>query len=196
MRSIGIRELRQQASTYLRDVERGETVEVTDRGRPVARLVPVGRSDPRAELITSGRLARGEGDLVKLVVREPESTALRRYLRSDEARFSCGLARVEVVRAVRPHGARAVSRARAVLGRIDLLRLDDALLDGAARMDPSSLRSLDAIHLAAAMARSEEHTSELQSLAYLVCRLLLEKKKKKEIKVYSLINIQRAQISK
>src|SRR2546425_5656561 len=34
--------------------------------------------------------------------------------------------------------------------------------------------------------RSEEHTSELQSLAYLVCRLLLEKKKKKE-KIY--INI-------
>src|SRR2546425_12246295 len=30
----------------------------------------------------------------------------------------------------------------------------------------------------AATARSEEHTSELQSLAYLVCRLLLEKKKK------------------
>src|SRR2546425_12104949 len=29
--------------------------------------------------------------------------------------------------------------------------------------------------------RSEEHTSELQSLAYLVCRLLLEKKKKEEI---------------
>src|SRR2546425_4330304 len=29
------------------------------------------------------------------------------------------------------------------------------------------------------VARSEEHTSELQSLAYLVCRLLLEKKKKK-----------------
>src|SRR5205823_11285516 len=29
--------------------------------------------------------------------------------------------------------------------------------------------------------RSEEHTSELQSLAYLVCRLLLEKKKKKKI---------------
>src|SRR2546425_3587792 len=32
--------------------------------------------------------------------------------------------------------------------------------------------------------RSEEHTSELQSLAYLVCRLLLEKKKKKKIKTY------------
>src|SRR2546425_8722956 len=32
----------------------------------------------------------------------------------------------------------------------------------------------------AAAMRSEEHTSELQSLAYLVCRLLLEKKKKKK----------------
>src|SRR2546425_9138172 len=33
--------------------------------------------------------------------------------------------------------------------------------------------------------RSEEHTSELQSLAYLVCRLLLEKKKKKLIRISS-----------
>src|SRR2546425_9029060 len=32
--------------------------------------------------------------------------------------------------------------------------------------------------------RSEEHTSELQSLAYLVCRLLLEKKKKKKLEDY------------
>src|SRR2546425_4381227 len=35
------------------------------------------------------------------------------------------------------------------------------------------------------MARSEEHTSELQSLAYLVCRLLLEKKKK--IQIYYIV---------
>src|SRR2546423_9891362 len=34
--------------------------------------------------------------------------------------------------------------------------------------------------------RSEEHTSELQSLAYLVCRLLLEKKKKTIIEAYEL----------
>src|SRR2546425_4839036 len=34
-------------------------------------------------------------------------------------------------------------------------------------------------HAAGTRNRSEEHTSELQSLAYLVCRLLLEKKKKK-----------------
>src|SRR5229473_6444881 len=39
-------------------------------------------------------------------------------------------------------------------------------------------------------ARSEEHTSELQSLAYLVCRLLLEKKKKYNItyRTYNHIN--------
>lgn len=94
--------------------------------------------------------------IVKLVVREPESTALRRYLRADAARVSCGLARVEVVRAVRPHGANAVARARAVLGRIDLVRLDDALLDAAARIDLAMLRSLDAIHLAAATALGDD----------------------------------------
>src|SRR5687767_15640710 len=37
---------------------------------------------------------------------------------------------------------------------------------------------MDTLHTGAQAARSEEHTSELQSLAYLVCRLLLEKKKK------------------
>src|SRR2546425_10345970 len=37
--------------------------------------------------------------------------------------------------------------------------------------------------------RSEEHTSELQSLAYLVCRLLLEKKKKKKKRQNNLPNI-------
>ena len=42
MKSIGVRELRQYASKYLRDVERGETYQVTDRGRPVAVLRPVG----------------------------------------------------------------------------------------------------------------------------------------------------------
>ena len=40
MTSIGVRELRQRASEVLRRVEAGETVEVTDRGRPVALLTP------------------------------------------------------------------------------------------------------------------------------------------------------------
>src|SRR5687767_15222931 len=38
--------------------------------------------------------------------------------------------------------------------------------------------------------RSEEHTSELQSLAYLVCRLLLEKKKKQHVQIDGTVHIQ------
>src|SRR2546425_2506544 len=49
---------------------------------------------------------------------------------------------------------------------------------------PISHHWQDATHITF---RSEEHTSELQSLAYLVCRLLLEKKKKNQIQaIYQL----------
>jgi uncharacterized protein len=94
--------------------------------------------------------------LVKLVVREPESSALRRYLRRRPRRVSCALARVEVVRAVRPQGEPALTRARRVLERLNLLRLDDPLLDVAAHLDGPGLRSLDAIHLAAAQVLGAE----------------------------------------
>ena len=65
MESIGVRELRQHASRYLERVRHGETLEVTDRGRPVARLVPVG-SDMWADLVASGKvvLADNHTDLV------------------------------------------------------------------------------------------------------------------------------------
>jgi uncharacterized protein len=88
--------------------------------------------------------------LVKLVVREAESAALGRFLRRYPRRISCGLARTEVPRAVRDHGPAALQRARRLLQRIDLIRLEDSLLDSAGRLDPRVLRSLDAIHLAAA----------------------------------------------
>src|SRR3712207_8267689 len=41
--------------------------------------------------------------------------------------------------------------------------------------------------LRAELSRSEEHTSELQSRQYLVCRLLLEKKKTKEKRIYNIL---------
>jgi prevent-host-death family protein len=66
MRAIGIRELRQHASRYLREVERGETIEVTDRGRPVARLVPIPREGGLDGLAESGRLALARGDALAL----------------------------------------------------------------------------------------------------------------------------------
>ena len=55
MDRIGVRELRQHASRYLARVADGEVIEVTDRGTPVARLVPV-TSDPWADLLMSGRV--------------------------------------------------------------------------------------------------------------------------------------------
>jgi predicted nucleic acid-binding protein len=88
--------------------------------------------------------------VVKLVVRENESAALRAFMRRRAGSTSCGLARVEVVRAVRHQGAAAVGRARLVVDRFDLVRIDDALLDAAASLPVEWLRSLDAIHLAAA----------------------------------------------
>ena len=66
MKSIGVRELRQQASRYLRQVERGETIEVTDRGRPVARLVPLPRAGTLQALELSGRLTPAAGDVLEL----------------------------------------------------------------------------------------------------------------------------------
>lgn len=81
MRAIGIRELRQQASRYLREVERGETFEVTDRGRPVALLVPVPRASAVERLAQSGRLRRGDGDLLDLG--EPVAPAAGRSSASE-----------------------------------------------------------------------------------------------------------------
>jgi prevent-host-death family protein len=66
MRRIGVRELRQQASKYLRAVEAGETLEVTDRGRPVALLVPVPSSSPMERLSAAGRLSIATSDLMDL----------------------------------------------------------------------------------------------------------------------------------
>jgi prevent-host-death family protein len=65
MERIGVRELRQHASRYLARVATGETIEVTDRGRPVALLVPT-REDRWEELISSGQVvaATGDGDVL------------------------------------------------------------------------------------------------------------------------------------
>jgi prevent-host-death family protein len=65
MERIGVRELRQHASRYLARVAKGETIEVTDRGRPVALLVPT-NEDPWQDLVASGQVlaATGEGSVV------------------------------------------------------------------------------------------------------------------------------------
>jgi prevent-host-death family protein len=62
MASIGVRELRQRASIYLRRVEAGETIEITDRGRPVAILSPIPGSSALERLRASGDLAPATTD--------------------------------------------------------------------------------------------------------------------------------------
>lgn len=90
MRSIGIRELRQQASKHLRDVERGETIQVTDRGRPVALLVPVPRAGAAERLLASGRMVPAQGDLLAMGeplrprADAPAPSAVLGDLRADE----------------------------------------------------------------------------------------------------------------
>ncbi len=59
---VGVRELRQNLSVYLRRVKAGETLEVTERGRPVAMLgPPTAESDPYERLIAEGKVIAGDG---------------------------------------------------------------------------------------------------------------------------------------
>ena len=88
--------------------------------------------------------------IVKLVVREPQSTALRAHLRRRRPLVSSTLARTEVVRALLPLGDQAIRRGLDVLSTLDLVRINDRILTVAGELRPVELRSLDAIHLATA----------------------------------------------
>ena len=88
--------------------------------------------------------------IVKLVIAEPESEALRRYLSRRRPLVCSALARTEVTRALLPAGEDAVARGKTVLRSIELLRANDRVLIDAGAMRPDELRSLDAIHLASA----------------------------------------------
>ena len=90
--------------------------------------------------------------LVKLVVREPETEALRGWLgASPRHPVSCDLARTELMRAVRRAAPDRAPDARRVLGAVTLIQVTTAIFEQAARVEPAAMRSLDAIHLAAAL---------------------------------------------
>jgi prevent-host-death family protein len=74
---VGIRELRQDLSRYLRRVRAGERLIVTEHGRAVAVLEPwADEADPVAQLIVSGRARRGTGGLLEIgPLRRPISSA-------------------------------------------------------------------------------------------------------------------------
>ena len=66
MTTVGIRELRQNASAYLRRVEAGETIQIADRGRAVALWVPLPGSTGLARLAEERRLTEPQGDVLDL----------------------------------------------------------------------------------------------------------------------------------
>lgn len=91
--------------------------------------------------------------LVKLAVTEPESDALRAWLaeRGDTPRITSDLVRVEVTRAVMRSQPQALLQAQQVVSRINKILIGPELLTTAASLQPPTLRSLDAVHLASAL---------------------------------------------
>jgi len=90
MKSIGVRELRQRASEYLRHVEAGRAFEITARGRPVALLVPLRGTGHVERLVRRGRVIPPTGDLLGLgppmrpVAGRPRPSAVLTRARSRE----------------------------------------------------------------------------------------------------------------
>lgn len=89
MRTAGIRELKQNASAVVAEVAAGETVTITDRGRPVARMVPIGEGS-LSELVEAGRARPARRKLSELgppsrrSAGAAELSRLVEELRSDE----------------------------------------------------------------------------------------------------------------
>ena len=88
MEQIGVRELRQHASKHLERVQRGESLEVTEHGRPVAWLIPV-TGDHWRDLEARGLVAPATGELldvdpVELPPDGPTASEVLQAMRADE----------------------------------------------------------------------------------------------------------------
>ncbi len=83
-----MRELRQRASALVERVATGVTIQITNHGRPVAQLVPIGdQRTRRADLIASGELQPGRGDVlaVEPIQLPPGSAATGELLAEQRA---------------------------------------------------------------------------------------------------------------
>ena len=90
--------------------------------------------------------------IVKLVVEEPDTSAVESALAHCQAAFSSRLALVECMRAIaRVSDRRALTTVSEVFEALVLHEVNEAVLEKAATLTPAALRSLDAIHLATAL---------------------------------------------
>lgn len=95
--------------------------------------------------------------LVKMVVAEEESAPLREWLSAGErGPVTSDLARTELLRAVRRAAPDRLVLARLVLESVTVVQVGTSTFDAAGRLDPDGLRSLDAVHLAAALDLGDE----------------------------------------
>jgi prevent-host-death family protein len=93
MDRVGVREIRQNISVYLRRVELGEAFTVTDHGRPVALLTPLPRDDdPLAALIAAGKVIPARRRLedlpppIKLPPGSPTLSQILQEMRDEDDR--------------------------------------------------------------------------------------------------------------
>lgn len=94
---------------------------------------------------------------VKLVIAERESGPLARWLRANsEPVLSSDLLRTELLRATRRGAPGRMLRAREVLDSLPLLSMTSEIFERAAEIEPLALRSLDALHLAAALTLGDD----------------------------------------
>lgn len=76
-RRVGIRELKEHTSAVIRRVTAGETIRITDRGRPVARILPLRENEGWLEQMEAeGRLLPARRDLIQVLEENPPSPLL------------------------------------------------------------------------------------------------------------------------
>jgi predicted nucleic acid-binding protein len=101
--------------------------------------------------------------LVKLATAESESLALRAWLREKSPLLTSRISAVEVARAMGRKDASSAARGREAtrdaFTSVAIAELDAGIANRAAELGPASLRALDAIHLATALAIGDELTA-------------------------------------
>ena len=104
----------------------------------------------------TGRVYLDASAAVKLVVSEPESASVRRFVAGQVTRISSRVLAVELLRAVARASPASLDQARSLLDVMEFVELNAEIAERAAGLEPVGLRSLDAIHLASALVLGDE----------------------------------------